>query len=60
MTKLYRIVTNIGYGWDIVQWAPLFETKEEAEEWLLDDHGWDGRVDVEEIEVEEYEDEENE
>jgi hypothetical protein len=44
--------------WYAVDWAPWFDTKEEADAWISkvgNDGGWDGRVEAEE---EEYEDDE--
>lgn len=45
-------------GWYSVDWAPYFDTKEEADAWISDvgnSGGWDGRV---ESDWEEYEDDE--
>jgi len=39
-------------GWVPVRWAPNFDTREEAEEWMKEDHDWDGQVQVVEIEEE--------
>jgi len=37
-------------GWIPVRWAPNFDTEEEAEAWLYQDHDWDGQVQVVKIE----------
>lgn len=54
MTKtMWRINIKYDDGWWPVEWAPYFDTKEEADAWILDDHDWDGWVEAEEFEVEE-------
>jgi hypothetical protein len=53
MIKEYRIYVNDGGGSLPVMWAPIFDTLEEAQAWVNKDHGWEGRVDVEEFEYEE-------
>ena len=60
MTKtIWRVYVNYGegYGWVPVRWAPTFDTKEEALEWVNQDHDWESPVDVdsEEIEIDEEE-----
>ena len=55
--KLWRVVLNYGsgYGWVPVNWAPIFDTEEEAHEWMSQDHDWDSPVDVDWFEVDEEE-----
>jgi hypothetical protein len=53
----WKIMIRYDDGWWPVQWAPHFDTKEEADAWIADDHDWDGWVEAEEYE---YEEEENE
>jgi hypothetical protein len=55
----YEVQTNIGYGWERVVYAPIFDTEEEAWDYVYGDDPtdttrWDGRVDVFEIEEDEY------
>ena len=58
MTKTrWKIYIRYDDGWWPVQWAPYFDTKEEADAWIADDHDWDGWVEAEE---EEYEPDEEE
>ena len=56
---IWRVYVDYGsgYGWVPVNWAPTFETKEEAKEWMYDDsHDWESPVRAIEEEVEEDED----
>jgi hypothetical protein len=42
-------------GWYRVDWAPTFDTKEEADEWISEvgnDDGWDGPVEAVDFEEE--------
>jgi len=42
--------------WYAVNWAPTFDTKEEAKAWIAEDqHEWDGRVEAFDIEIEDEE-----
>lgn len=57
MTK-YEVNINIGYGWEPIQYAPLFDTREEALNFILGDDPtdttrWDGQMKVFEIEEDE-------
>lgn len=56
---IWRVYLNYGsgYGWVPVNWAPVFDTEEEAWEWVRQDHDWDAPVDVDSEEVEIDEDE---
>ena len=58
--KLWRIYVNYGegYGWVPVNWSPIFDTEEEANEWMNKDYDWESPVRVDWFEVDE--DEENE
>jgi hypothetical protein len=51
---IWRIYVDYGsdYGWVPVNWAPTFDTKEEANEWINDDHDWESPVEAIEEEVE--------
>ena len=53
----YRVMTNVGYGWEEVVWAPIFDTEDEAWEFISadgePDYAWDGQVNVFEIEEDE-------
>lgn len=58
MTK-WEVVTNIGYGWEKVEWASTFDTEEEAWDFVYGDDPtdtgrWDGQVDVRAVEEDEY------
>jgi hypothetical protein len=46
---IWRVYVDYGsgYGWVPVNWAPTFDTEEEAREWISRDHGWESPVDVE-------------
>ena len=58
MTKTrWRVYVNYGsgYGWVPVDWAPKFDTEEEAHEWINDDHDWESPVTAEKEEYEEDE-----
>jgi hypothetical protein len=50
----YEVQTNIGYGWERVVYAPIFDTEDEAWEFISadgePDYAWDGQVQVFEIE----------
>jgi hypothetical protein len=50
----YKVMTNVGYGWEEVAWAPIFDTEDEAREFISadgeQDYAWDLQVDVFEIE----------
>lgn len=53
----YEVRINIGYGWEPIQYAPLFDTEEEAWDFVYGDDPtdtgrWDGPVKVFEIEEE--------
>jgi hypothetical protein len=52
----YKVMTNVGYGWEEVAWAPIFDTEDKAWEFVSadgePDYAWDGQVDVFEIEEE--------
>lgn len=53
----YEVRINIGYGWEPIQYAPLFDTKEEAWKFIVGDDPtdtgrWDGQMKVFEIEEE--------
>jgi hypothetical protein len=54
---IWRIYVNYGsgYGWVPVNWAPTFDTEEEAHEWINDDHDWESPVTAHQEEVEEDE-----
>jgi len=54
---IWRIYVNYGegYGWVPVNWAPVFDTEKEANEWINDDHDWESPVEAIEEEVEEDE-----
>lgn len=56
--KRWRVYLNYGsgYGWVPVNWAPIFDTEEEAREWIMQDHDWDAPVDIDWEEYEEDED----
>lgn len=41
-----------GYGWVPVNWAPVFDTLDEANRWISGDHDWEARVEA-------FQDEEN-
>ena len=41
-----------GYGWVPVSWVSPFDTEEEANEWINDDHDWESPVRAIEEEVE--------
>ena len=54
MTK-YEVNINIGYGWEPIQYAPLFDTREEALDFIRGDDPtdttrWDGQMKVFEVE----------
>jgi hypothetical protein len=51
---IWRIYVDYGsdYGWVPVSWAPTFDTKEEANEWINGDHDWESPVEAIEEEVE--------
>lgn len=53
----YQVMSNIGYGWEEVTWAPTFETEDEAWEFISadgePDYAWDGQMNVFEIEEDE-------
>jgi hypothetical protein len=52
----YEVMSNTGSGWEKVAWAPIFDTEDEAWEFISadgePDYAWDGQVDVFEIEEE--------
>ena len=50
---IWRIYVDYGsgYGWVPVNWAPTFDTEEEANEWINDDHDWESPVTAHEEEV---------
>jgi hypothetical protein len=35
-----------GYGWVPVNWAPVFDTLDEANKWISGDHDWEARVEA--------------
>lgn len=39
--------------WVPVNWAPMFDTEKEANDWIAEVNDWDGRVEAFEIEMEE-------
>lgn len=40
-----------GEGWIPISWAPVFDTEQEANDWINDpSHDWDIHVDVMEVE----------
>jgi hypothetical protein len=42
-----------GYGYVPVSWAPTFDTKAEAQEWIYDDsHDWESHARPYEVELE--------
>jgi hypothetical protein len=53
----WQVMSNVGYGWEKVAYAPIFDTEDEAYEFISadgePDYAWDGQVDVFEIEEEE-------
>ena len=54
MTK-YQVMSNIGYGWETIPYAPIFDTYEEAWAYLVGDDPtdtgrWDGQAKVFEVE----------
>ena len=54
----WQVMSNIGYGWEEIAYAPIFDTEEEAWDYVYGDDPtdttrWDGQVDVFEIEEEE-------
>lgn len=51
---VWRIYVDYGsgYGWAPVSWVPPFDTEEEANEWINDDHDWESPVRAIEEEVE--------
>lgn len=56
MTK-YEVMMNIGYGWEPISYAPIFDTEEEAWKFIVGDDPtdtgrWDGQMNVFEIEEE--------
>jgi len=57
---IWRVYVDYGsgYGWVPVNWAPTFETEEEANEWINDDHDWESPVEAIEEEYEEEEEDE--
>ena len=55
MKTIWRVYVDYGsgYGYVPVSWAPTFDTKEEANEWINDpSHDWESSVRAEEVEVE--------
>jgi hypothetical protein len=45
-TPKYTVMVNIG-GWLLVQWAPHFDTEDEALDWANDPvHDWEGPIRV--------------
>jgi hypothetical protein len=50
---VWRVYANYGagYGWVPVNWAPIFDTKEQAWAWVLDGREWDSDIDVQDEEV---------
>jgi hypothetical protein len=59
---IWRVYVDYGsgYGWVPVRWAPLFDTQEEANEWISGDHDWESPVRAFDEEIEEEEEEEEE
>ena len=47
---MFRIESNIGYGWEEVGYAPDFDTIEEAEAFIGDGSNFDGAVRITETE----------
>jgi hypothetical protein len=50
----WQVMSNIGYGWEEIAYAPIFNTEDEAHEFISadgePDYAWDGQVQVFEIE----------
>jgi hypothetical protein len=52
MSKYSVHISYPELGWVPVRWAPIFDSKEEADAWISGDHDWDGRVEAFEMEEE--------
>lgn len=50
---IWRIYIDYGDCWVPVQWAPTFNTEEEANNWINDDHDWESPIKAIEEEIEE-------
>jgi hypothetical protein len=51
MSKYVVHVRPPGEGWVPLSWAPTFDTEQEANDWINQDHDWDDiHVDVMEVE----------
>ena len=49
---IWQVWTKENDYWTRVQWAPTFDTQEEADKWLAQaDHDWDAPVQVMDITV---------
>ena len=46
MAKYSVYISYPKLGWVPVQWAPIFDSKEEADAWISGVDDWDGRVEA--------------